>query len=244
MGIGKRIREARMKKGYTQAELSKILNVTPSAITNYENDVSHPKEEILVKIFDTLEVEPNFLFQDSFTKSDFLCFSNEQEHIKKYRSLEALDKKAVDGLLNTLTERNNNLVKQNIDHNYAIQNNQFYMTQYDYGVSAGTGNFLDEWDIPKTAVQIEDTPIARKADYILRVDGDSMLPEFKNGDRVFVKEQNAVEINEIGIFIIDGKCFLKQYKEDYLHSLNPEYDDISFSENQNIKCVGKVLGKI
>lgn len=118
------------------------------------------------------------------------------------------------------------------------------MTQYDYGVSAGIGNFLDEWDVPKATVEISDSPIAHQADYILKVDGDSMTPKYEDGDRVFVKAQESIDLNEIGIFVIDGKCFLKQYKGDCLHSLNSDYNDISFNENQNIKCVGKVLGKV
>ena len=58
MGIGKRLREAREKAGFTQEELGKMIGVTGSAITNYEKETSHPKEPIM------LNVEPNFLFQD------------------------------------------------------------------------------------------------------------------------------------------------------------------------------------
>lgn len=175
--------------------------------------------------------------------------TKEQEHIKKYRSLDTLDKKAVDGLLDTLSERTKqseteHIQEPNPDYQYLIDKDKLYMTQYDYGVSAGIGNYLDEWDVPKTTVQIADSPTARKADYILKVDGDSMMPKFDDGDRVFVKAQETVEINEIGIFVIDGTCFLKQFKGDCLHSINPTYDDIALNEFQNIKCVGKVIGKV
>lgn len=87
---------------------------------------------------------------------------------------------------------------------------------------------MEERNVPKSIVEVTDTPTARKADYILKVDGDSMMPKFNNGDRVFVKAQETVNMNE----------------GDRLHSLNPEFDDIAFNEEQNIKCVGKVLGKI
>ena len=53
------------------------------------------------------------------------------------------------------------------------------MTQYDYGLSADVGNFLDEYDVWKTTVQIADTPIARKADYIFKVDRYSMTAKLK-----------------------------------------------------------------
>ena len=47
MGIGSRIKEARERLGLTQVELGRIVGVTGSSITNYENNTSHPKEAIL-----------------------------------------------------------------------------------------------------------------------------------------------------------------------------------------------------
>ena len=70
MSFGDRLKEARDLKGYSRTELALKLNITTSAISNYENGVSSPKEEILLRIFDVLEVEPNFLFQDSFSKEN------------------------------------------------------------------------------------------------------------------------------------------------------------------------------
>lgn len=67
MGIGKRIKEARLLRGISREQLAALLKVTVSAISNYENDVSHPKEEILIRLFLALEVDANFLFQDHMT---------------------------------------------------------------------------------------------------------------------------------------------------------------------------------
>lgn len=64
MGIGKRIKEARDKKGLTQKDLGLLIGVTGSAITNYENEVSHPKELVLYRLMEALDVDANFLFQD------------------------------------------------------------------------------------------------------------------------------------------------------------------------------------
>ena len=64
MGIGKRIKEQRDNLGLTQEQLADIIGVTKGAIANYENQVSHPKEQILYKLFDALQCDANFLFQD------------------------------------------------------------------------------------------------------------------------------------------------------------------------------------
>lgn len=67
MGIGKKIKQRREALQITQAELGKLVGVTPSAITNYESDVSHPKEHVLYKLFDALDCDANYLFEDALT---------------------------------------------------------------------------------------------------------------------------------------------------------------------------------
>jgi len=48
----------------------------------------------------------------------------------------------------------------------------------------------------------------------------------------------------INIFIINGTGYIKKYGGDRLISLNAEYEDIVFSEFDDIRCVGKVIGRI
>lgn len=64
MSIGKRLKEARIRKEITQEELAKAVGVTKGAIGNYESEVSSPKETILIKLMDVLGVDANFLYQD------------------------------------------------------------------------------------------------------------------------------------------------------------------------------------
>ncbi len=70
MSFSSRLRQAREQANLTQQDFAKKLGVTKNAISNYENGVSSPKWDILVKIFDILQVEPNFLYQDDFTSKD------------------------------------------------------------------------------------------------------------------------------------------------------------------------------
>ena len=61
MSFSSRLRQAREQANLTQQDFAKKLGVTKNAISNYENGVSSPKWDILVKVFDVLQVEPNFL---------------------------------------------------------------------------------------------------------------------------------------------------------------------------------------
>lgn len=67
MSFSSRLRQAREQAGLTQQSFADKIGVTKSAIGNYENGVSSPKWDVLIKIFDALQVEPNFLYQDDFT---------------------------------------------------------------------------------------------------------------------------------------------------------------------------------
>ena len=66
MSFGKQMRLRREALGLSRAELAEELGVSPSAISNYENGLSSPKEDILLKLFDALQVDPNYLFRGSF----------------------------------------------------------------------------------------------------------------------------------------------------------------------------------
>lgn len=67
--FGDRVRQRREQLKISRKELADKVGVTASAIGNYENGVSSPKEEVLLALFDALGVDANFLFQDSIKKA-------------------------------------------------------------------------------------------------------------------------------------------------------------------------------
>ncbi|MCI9591617.1 MAG: helix-turn-helix domain-containing protein [Lachnospiraceae bacterium] len=117
MGIGYRIKEARERLNLTQTELGDIVGVTGSAITNYEKETSHPKEQIIYKLIEALKVDANYLFQDcvKLSKEANDVTLSEYDHIKKYRELDAHGKKMVDFTLNEEWERSAELAKENAE---------------------------------------------------------------------------------------------------------------------------------
>ena len=77
MSLGSRIKERREALGLTQGELGKELGVTGSAIGNYENGVSFPKADVLYGVFEALQCDANYLFQDEIRNM------NEQETLER-----------------------------------------------------------------------------------------------------------------------------------------------------------------
>lgn len=117
---------------------------------------------------------------------------------------------------------------------------KFYVDICSLPASAGTGVYLD--DSSTEPLQIVHTDIAERANYAVRVSGDSMEPRFFDGDIVLVETCPSVEEGEIGIFIVNGEGFIKQYGDNCLISLNPKRKDIQLHEFDTVYCRGRVLG--
>lgn len=99
MGIGINIRSLRTRAGLTQERLALKIGVTPSAVGNYERDVSFPKEDVLLAMFDALDCSPNELFGETGYPEA------EAEHLRKYKSLDRRGKERVDACTEIELER-------------------------------------------------------------------------------------------------------------------------------------------
>lgn len=61
MVIGKRIKEARIKKNMSQEDLGKLLGVTKVSICGYEKGTRTPTMENFVDLIRILELEPDYV---------------------------------------------------------------------------------------------------------------------------------------------------------------------------------------
>lgn len=107
MSVGSRIKELRESKDMSRNELADSVGVTIGAISNYENEVSSPKEPILFKIMEVLKCDANYLFQDSIEmpKMKNTVSVEEFRFVEKYRELDAHGREMVDFTLTKEWER-------------------------------------------------------------------------------------------------------------------------------------------
>ncbi|MCV3197089.1 S24 family peptidase [Enterococcus faecium] len=113
------------------------------------------------------------------------------------------------------------------------------------GTTAANPNELSYGDINmEDSIEIN---VPKKAECALVVKGDSMEPEYQNGDIVFYKSQPAVENGEMAIVEIDGdgvtlKKVYYNYDDDkvVLRSLNGKYEDREL-EPERVRILGKVV---
>ena len=120
-----------------------------------------------------------------------------------------------------------------------------FVTAYVEGlVAAGHGTFQEDNLHMEVKLRADDVP--ESYDTIAKVAGDSMEPLIDDNDLLFIKVTSQVDVNDIGIFQINGKNFVKKLKRDYdgrwyLQSLNNSYEEIHLTEDDDIRTIGEVV---
>ncbi len=232
----KRLREA---TGLKADEVGEMIGKSGKTVNAWENGRGQPDAEILIKLCNIYKVD-NLLAE--FDDEDILKKQNvfsdiEQRIIKKYRALDEHGKKIVDFVLNEEYDRSTEQSEGEL-----IQTNCIVLTMYEDAVSAGTGEFLSDGRCVE--VTVDETPLTERADFILRVSGDSMEPTYYDGDKVLVENAAELNVGEIGIFVLNGQGYIKEYHPEGLLSHNKKYGIIKINENDRCEVVGRVIGKI
>lgn len=246
MGMAERIKKRRKEMGYTQAELGEKLGLQASAIAKYENGrVENMKRSVIAKMADALECSPSYLIgleDDAPSKNKDVIHMDLREltHIKNYRSLDDFGRDSVDMVTSREMERVKQLKKkEDIISNMEISEELIPGRIYTYFgeiACAGTGFYFD--DIPTETIEAPDMG----GDFIIGVNGDSMEPDYHDGDKLYVKKTEYISHGDVGIFTIGNECFLKEFGEEGLISRNKDYEDIPGTED--IRLIGKVIGKV
>lgn len=234
--IGLKIKEFRDQRGLTQKELADLIEMGNTTIANYEKGFRTPKKNTLFKIANALNVTIDDLFP-ILKQSDNSIIESVEEILSQ------LDPEPYQRNVLTCAERQ--LEEQNQDkkrlaevHEVSVQ--YFAYNYYDQPVSAGTGQYLNE-------VQIEtiQLPVKVDADFVCPIYGDSMEPDYKSGDYVFVKLTVELPNGTVGVFDYEGEAYIKQLiiekDKAYLRSFNTKYKDIPINSDSDFRIIGKVV---
>ena len=234
--IGLKIKEFRDQRGLTQKELADLIEMGNTTIANYEKGFRTPKKNTLFKIANALNVTIDDLFPILKQSDNSIIESVEeilfqldpepyQHNVLIYAEGQLEEQKQAK---KRLTEVHDVLVEY-IAYNY-----------YDQPVSAGTGQYLNE-------VQIEtiQLPVKVDADFVCPIYGDSMEPDYKSGDYVFVKLTVELPSGTVGVFDYEGEAYIKQLviekDKAYLRSFNKKYKDIPINSDSDFRIIGKVV---
>lgn len=244
--IGKKLKAARIACGMTQQEVANKIGRKQPIIGHWETGYSQPDANTLFTLCDiygtTVDEVFGFSKKEALSKSEFSI-------IKKYRFVSRRSPggaKMVDSVL----DREYSLAKQISDQQNRIQEleteNQEITEKirllriYTYfGRIACAGESFDFSEIPDETIE---APYMEGADFIIGVNGDSMEPDYHDGDRLYVKKTDRMTYGDVGIFTINNECFLKEYGKDGLISRNKDYNNMAGTED--VQLIGKVIGKV
>ena len=231
---GARIKRFRTRRGLSKEQLAEILEISPSAVRNWENGQSRPDPEYMYRMFEILQVEPNEFF--GFKGVGGILTDDEQSIIDNYRKLDDAGKSNLVTIAEALAEKA-------AEHEIIELCKGIEPTKTrDYALAAGEGTDWEEHPEERQVLLYKSRDVDH-ADEVFTVNGESMEPLFHDGDHVLVQYCTEIRNGEIGAFHVPGHGgVIKQALHDRLHSINPAYDDIIPYEGA--KVIGRVLCRI
>lgn len=245
--IGQILKELRLSSGMTQKEVAKKLGRNQPIVGHWETGYAQPDANTLFTLCDIYGTTVDAAF--GFKKSDITISKKDLEHIEKYQALDAPGRTHVDTILQWETERMEGLQKQAENKIITLMEVESHrdpslvLPYWESGVSAGNGIYQLN-DTASVMLTLWATELTRRADFIIKVSGASMEPDYHDGDKVLVSKMDHVDIGDVGIFVKNGDTFIKELGKQELISRNPEYPNIPVNDFDNVVCLGKVIGKL
>lgn len=220
-------------KGLNPRQLAIALDFKYTTVNDWVNAKTYPR-------IDKIEMLANFF---NVSKSDLV--ENKTEEIATTSPVQAIyDQLTPPRQAKALTYLEKQLMEQNEEKtkiNEVSEVVQLYSYDYyDHPASAGTGQYLND-----VRVERIELPVDIDADFVIPIKGDSMEPDYHDGDLVFI--QTSVDLNDgvIGVFNYNGDAYIKQLVIDkdqaYLHSLNPAYKDMPITPETDFRIIGEVV---
>lgn len=226
-----------------QRELTTYLGLKSVAFSEWKSGKSKSYKKYLIEIADFFNVSLDYLVYGKEKSSPtFELNADEHELLQYFKKLSDKSKGIVLGRAEQLAE----LEAPAVNEPEPEEDKEIETIFIEYStlrVSAGTGEPLIDDTYPEF-IEVKRSELTEEANFAVKINGNSMLPHYKNNDIVLVRSQPEVAVGEIGIFTIDGEGYIKERGENRLISLNPEYDDIYFKEGQDIRCKGLVIGTL
>lgn len=226
--VGKRISEARKAKGVKMRELQKLLQtrgveVGYASLFRWENGETVPNAYQLLAICDALEIPDFYTY---FMNNNVELNAEGMKKLSEYR----------DDLI-----ASGKYKPQPITQERTIR--YVEMPVSTLGASAGTGEFLSEENF--VLMRFPENSVPAKADFAVRVVGDSMEPIYQDHQLVWVQVCNSLRSGEVGVFVYDGQGYIKVYEErqpdndeleEYIDSTGVVHNQVALiSYNSNYK---------
>lgn len=245
--IGQILKELRLSSGKTQKEVAELLGRKQQIVGHWETGYSQPDTNTLFTLCDIYGTTVDAAF--GFKKSNITISKKDIEFIQKYQKLDVIGQEHIETILQWEIDRMKGYTEcsdNNIITLMEIQSRRdpaLLLPYWENGVSAGNGIYQLN-DTASVMLSLWATELTKQADFIIKVSGSSMEPDFHDGDKVLVNRKVNVEVGEVGIFVKNGETYIKELGNGELISRNSEYQNIQVNDYDNVVCLGKVIGTL
>ena len=229
--LAHKLRDARQAQGLTQKDVAAKIQRPQQTIASWEVGRSQPDADTLYSLLLLYKMSPNEFFE--YDISSISVSSEEHELIRLYRDLDYAGKNFILSILRYEVSRGNFGNSANTIR--FPEKTQFKVSEQP--ASAGTGAYLGPDGFYEISV---DPDQIAGADFGVPVRGDSMEPQFHDGDIILISMSQPVEVGDIALVTMDGCGYVKKIGQNELLSLNKKYTPIPITEDVRIN--GKVIG--
>ncbi|HEL2003251.1 TPA: helix-turn-helix domain-containing protein [Streptococcus suis] len=233
------VKQYRTANSLTMEQLAEKIGKTKSTISKWEKGTRSPKIQEIEELANFFGIDPQIMmFGKSYTPTTALNSLVEQISDKVVQLTEPNQKNVLRYSSELLDKQNTVTYSKNTVNE--LQATYHTYNYYDQPASAGTGQYLND-----VKVETIELPIEVDADFVVPIYGDSMEPEYHSGDYIFVKLSVDLSDGDIGVFAYNGDAYIKQLRITdqgaYLHSLNPDYDNIPITADTDFRTIGEVV---
>lgn len=247
--IGEKIKQYRLANGWTQQELGAKIGISKNAIGNYEKGFRSPKKNTMFDLANAFNVSIDDLFPP--IQKDTSSTTSKIQSI--YDELEPLEQRKVVTYAEKIRDEQEKRRKAKI--NEVSEAISLYQVEVVSETAAACGfNYgFGYEDTDRETIEVDEQP--PRHDIATKVSGDSMQPDYQDGDILYLVDKGLTTYsgNLAVIAYGDRSYFKKIYTENgrlRLVSLNDKYEDIILdfppAEDTHIKIfsvVGVYRGK-
>ncbi|HHJ8522157.1 TPA: helix-turn-helix domain-containing protein [Streptococcus pyogenes] len=246
--VGQRLRELRLKNNLEQTDVANAIGYKSfTTVSKWENGKNLPSGKRLKQLADLFNTTTDYILHglDDKQTTPSIPFPNFDPRkailLSNYSKLNDNRKNRLVSTSETLLAEEQGKITNISEKRAEYDARKRISLSVPGKVSAGTGYWQEDDYDTEVDFYADEIPDEKDYDTVAVVVGHSMEPKIKNGDFLFIKLTDQVDINKIGIFQVNGENYVKKLKNDHLQSLNPKYADITLSESDNFRTVGEVV---
>ena len=247
--IGEKIKQYRLANGWTQQELGAKIGISKNAIGNYEKGFRSPKKNTMFDLANAFNVSIDDLFPP--IQKDTPSTTSKIQSI--YDELEPNRQRKVIIYAEKLRDEQEKRRKAKINEVSEVIGLYQVEVVSETAAASGFNYGFGYDDTDRETIEVDEQP--PRHDIATKVSGDSMQPDYQDGDILYLVDKGLTTYNgDLAVIAYGDRSYFKKiYTENgrlRLVSLNDKYEDIILdfppAEDTHIKIfavVGVYRGK-